>query len=100
MCLLALLFDEPAYGYEITRRMAEHGVEVRDGSIYPLLARLERARLVATEMRPSSSGPPRKYYSTTKAGATRLATWTAEWRETADAVDRLTGASRGIHARG
>jgi PadR family transcriptional regulator, regulatory protein PadR len=99
MCLLALLEDEPAYGYEVTRRLAARGLEVRDGSVYPLLARLERARLVAIDKVPSPSGPPRKYYRTTPAGASRLADWAAEWRQAADAVDGLVkGAKRSAHA--
>ena len=98
MCLLAMLREEPAYGYEIVRRLADWGLEVRDGSVYPLLARLERSRLVTAEKVASSSGPPRKYYRATRLGEKRLAVWAAEWRETAAAVDGLlTNAGRGAH---
>ena len=43
LCLLAVLEDEPAYGYEMTKRLRERGLSiVGEGSIYPLLGRLER----------------------------------------------------------
>jgi PadR family transcriptional regulator len=100
MCLLALLTEEPAYGYEITKRLAERGLEVRDGSVYPLLARLERARLVTSAKVESAAGPPRKYYRTTRVGASRLAAWSADWEETAAAVNGLVaGLERGAHVR-
>ena len=63
LCLLAVVVDEPAYGYEMTRRLRERGLStVGEGSIYPLLGRLERDGLVATHRAASDGGPPRKYY--------------------------------------
>jgi PadR family transcriptional regulator len=91
LCLLALLQDQPVYGYELTERLADRGLPVAAGSTYPLLARLEKAGLVATEVRPSSSGPPRKYYTLTAAGRTALEIGRDEWLSIAGAVGTLLG---------
>lgn len=80
LCLLAVLSRETLYGYEMTRRLAEAGLDaVAEGSIYPALARLERADLVKAQTRSGSAGPPRKYYSLTVAGRRTLAQRSADW---------------------
>src|SRR5947208_11224520 len=92
LCLLAVVVDEPAYGYEMTRRLRERGLSiVGEGSIYPLLARLEREGLVETERVASNGGPPRKYYRPSRDGQRALAEGTAEWRAARDALDALLG---------
>ena len=64
LCLLAVMGDGPAYGYEMTKRLRARGLSiVGEGSIYPLLGRLERDGLVETRRAASNGGPPRKYYS-------------------------------------
>ena len=92
LCLLAVIMDEPAYGYEMTRRLRERGLStVGEGSIYPLLGRLERDGLVATHRAASDGGPPRKYYRASRVdgarsprecgrGATSAARSTRFWR--------------------
>jgi PadR family transcriptional regulator PadR len=88
-CLLAVMRDEPAYGYEMTRRLAARGLTVAEGSIYPLLGRLERDGLVTTFRRAGEGGPPRRYYGITPAGSARLEEWSTEWRATRAAVDAV-----------
>ena len=88
LCLLAVLNDEPAYGYEMTKRLRARGLSnVGEGSIYPLLGRLEREGLVDTYRAASNGGPPRKYYRLTDDGRHALAAGTSEWRAARDAVD-------------
>lgn len=89
ICLLALLSEQPVYGYELTERLAERDLLVAGGSSYPLLARLEKAGLVESESRRSESGPPRKYYSLTDDGRKALAEGTAEWFTVAKSVAAL-----------
>ncbi|GAB2649872.1 PadR family transcriptional regulator [Prescottella soli] len=89
ICLLALLREQPVYGYELTERLAERDLLVAGGSSYPLLARLEKAGLVESESRRSESGPPRKYYSLSDAGRKALAEGTAEWSTVAKSVTAL-----------
>lgn len=89
LCLLALLRERPVYGYELTERLAEQGLPVSGGSAYPLLARLEKAGLVVSEKMPSSTGPPRKYYSLSKAGIETLECGTEEWIAVSTSVTSL-----------
>jgi PadR family transcriptional regulator, regulatory protein PadR len=92
LCLLAVMQDEPAYGYEMTKRLRERGLAiVGEGSIYPLLGRLEREGLVETTRVASNGGPPRKYYSASPAGKRLLAAGVAEWQGARDAVDAVLG---------
>ena len=80
LCLLAVVEEEPAYGYEMTRRLRARGLSiVGEGSIYPLLGRLERDGLVNTYRAASNGGPPRKYYSLTEAGKAQLAALDEYW---------------------
>ena len=74
LCLLAVMQEGPAYGYEMTKRLRARGLSiVGEGSIYPLLGRLEREGLVATHREASDGGPPRKYYSASPSGRRALA---------------------------
>jgi PadR family transcriptional regulator PadR len=89
LCVLSLLQDRPVYGYEISQRLAEQGLTMAGGSTYPLLARLEKAGLVSTQMLPSESGPPRKYYSMTTGGRQALQEGRIEWRSVSTAISGL-----------
>jgi PadR family transcriptional regulator PadR len=90
LCLLAVMEDGPAYGYEMTKRLRARGLSVvGEGSIYPLLGRLERDGLVETYRAASDGGPPRKYYRPSSAGRAALALGVSEWRASRDAVDAV-----------
>lgn len=94
VCLLAVIAAEPAYGYEMTKRLAARGLTaVGEGSIYPVLGRLERDGLVETFRQASNGGPPRKYYRLTQRGLIALETWSDEWRTTRVGVDAVIGAA-------
>ena len=90
LCLLAVIDEAPAYGYEMTRRLRSRGLSiVGEGSIYPLLGRLERDGLVETYRAASEGGPPRKYYRTSRLGHRTLVAGVSEWRAARDAVDSV-----------
>jgi PadR family transcriptional regulator PadR len=90
LCLLAVMDEGPAYGYEMTRRLRDRGLGiVGEGSIYPLLGRLEREGLVETYRAASNGGPQRKYYRPSSAGRVALAMGVSEWRATRNAVDAV-----------
>jgi PadR family transcriptional regulator PadR len=92
LCLLAVMEDGPAYGYEMTKRLRARGLSiVGEGSIYPLLGRLEREGLVETYRAASNGGPPRKYYRASSAGQSALAAGVSEWRAARDALDAVLG---------
>lgn len=91
LCLLASLQDRPVYGYELSQRMGRSGLQMSAGSTYPLLARLEKAGAVSTQVRPSDSGPPRKYYSLTERGRELLNEGRVEWSSISQAVSSVLG---------
>lgn len=90
MCLLALISQEPRYGYEMTQKLRDRGLDlVSEGSIYPLLSRLSKAGLVETFLEGSSGGPQRKYYRLSREGRRRLTRWRREWETLAAGVDAV-----------
>jgi PadR family transcriptional regulator, regulatory protein PadR len=92
LCLLAVMGEGPAYGYEMTKRLGARGLSiVGEGSIYPLLGRLERDGLVDTHRAASNGGPPRKYYKLSRQGQSALTSGIGEWEATRDAVDTVLG---------
>jgi PadR family transcriptional regulator PadR len=92
LCLLAVMGDGSAYGYEMTKRLRARGLStVGEGSIYPVLGRLERDGLVVTHRAASNGGPPRKYYSLSPEGERALEAGVNEWRVARDAVDGALG---------
>ena len=97
MCLLAIIAEEPSYGYEMARKLEDRGLTlVGEGSIYPLLSRLQRDRLVETFTKDSPGGPPRKYYRIAGEGRRRLKGWIGEWKDLTSAVDSIIdGGNRG-----
>lgn len=92
MCLLALISEEPSYGYEMVNKLRSRGLElVSEGSIYPLLGRLQKSGYIDGYFVESSSGPPRKYYRIEPAGASQLTSWSAEWTRLSHGVDAVLG---------
>jgi PadR family transcriptional regulator PadR len=92
LCLLAVMDEGPAYGYEMTKRLRAQGLSiVGEGSIYPALGRLEREGLVETYRESSNGGPPRKYYRPSEKGRDALAAGVSEWRAARDALDSVLG---------
>ena len=90
LCVLALLARGESYAYEIASALAA-GVGMGEGTIYPLMRRMQDDRLVETRLAESNSGPPRKYYRLTPAGRAAFAAQKREWRMFTDAVNKLLG---------
>ncbi len=90
LCVLALLSRQDSYAYEIASRLAE-AIGMGEGTIYPLMRRMQSDGLVETYLVESSSGPPRKYYRLTEAGKRSLATQTQAWRAFSSAVENIVG---------
>ena len=88
LCVLALLSRGDSYAYEIASKLSL-AVDMGEGTIYPLMRRMQSEGLVETYLEESPSGPPRKYYRITDAGTDRLAAQVAEWRSFTAAVDGL-----------
>jgi len=90
MCVLALLSKSDNYAYDIASRMAE-AVGMGEGTIYPLMRRMQNDGLVSTYLMESASGPPRKYYKITRTGMTALKAQTADWNEFETSVRKILG---------
>jgi PadR family transcriptional regulator, regulatory protein PadR len=67
------------YGYSLRQALAQRGMPIEEGTLYPLLRRLEGQVLLASEWR-IEDGPPRRYYRLNDAGEALLAELTATWR--------------------
>ena len=92
LIVLHLLESGEAYGYEIVTKVTTRSngaLGVTDGTLYPVLYRLERAGFVAVRWDTPERGVPRKYYRLTKSGREELARLTHEWRAFADAMAML-----------
>ena len=79
-CVLEIISRNETYGYEITRRLNALGfTDVVDGTVYTILIRLERSKLVEVTQRPSDLGPPRKFFSLNDAGREELRKFWEKW---------------------
>ncbi|OZS77528.1 PadR family transcriptional regulator [Tetzosporium hominis] len=89
-CVLAVIEKQTVYGYELSRKLQESGLpDVPEGTIYPVLLRLQKQGWIVSEMRPSESGPNRKYYSITPQGGQALALIRNEWALLSVPLERL-----------
>lgn len=85
----------PMYGYQITKEIeaAAGGTGgkrlFRQGALYPVLRSMEKSGILSSEIEPSVSGPPRRYYSITEEGGTILEDWRGTWKTTRDLVDEI-----------
>jgi PadR family transcriptional regulator len=69
LAVMAVLYRDRHYGYSLVRVLTEDGtISLKEGTIYPILARLDRDGLVRSEWVESDQGPPRKYYALSPAG--------------------------------
>jgi len=93
LCVLALLSRGDAYGYEIAGRLAK-GIEMGEGTIYPLMRRMQADGLVETYLVESSAGPSRKYYKLTAVGHASFAAQKTEWSAFSTAVNEILGGAQ------
>ncbi len=104
LVLLRLLADEPTYGYELLKRLRGRSggtFHLKEGTLYPVLYRLEDAALIVPEWTPPEAaspggqraprGMPRKVYQLTEAGRERLAELETAWTSFKASVDAVLG---------
>lgn len=96
LCLLALLAKEEKYGFQILRELREKSdgfFDLKEGTLYPALRRLEERGFVESRWQEPDSGMPRKYYRLTARGRVALSEALAVWdRMTSGAARVLRGA--------
>jgi PadR family transcriptional regulator, regulatory protein PadR len=76
------------YGYSLRQTLAEQGMPIEEGTLYPLLRRLEEQGLLASDWR-LEEGPPRRYYKLNAKGARLFEELTANWRGLVATMDSL-----------
>ena len=91
-CLSQL--NEPSYGYELQQRLAARGMEIEQGTLYPLLRRLEEQGLLGEEWIVEGSRP-RKYYRLTDAGKRARAELEDQWNAMSAVLNALLAPSHG-----
>lgn len=88
--ILEIIGRETTYGYEITQQLRSLGFEdVVEGTVYTVLVRLEKNKLVSIERKPSEIGPPRKFYSLTDLGYEELGAFWAKWEFVSSKINQL-----------
>ncbi len=89
-CVLEIINHEETYGYEITRRLNALGFsDVVDGTVYTILVRLEKNKLVEITNKLSDKGPPRKFYTLNDAGVEELQRFWDKWEFVASKINEL-----------
>lgn len=93
-CVLEVISRKPTYGYEITQQLRKLGfTDVVEGTVYTILIRLERNKLVDIEKKPSEVGPPRKFYSLNLAGQKELKAFWDKWDFVSSKINELRSTS-------
>ncbi|MDJ0652535.1 MAG: PadR family transcriptional regulator [Xanthomonadales bacterium] len=82
------------HGYSLIRKLTELGLEVEQGTLYPLLRRLDEQGLLDSEWNVEGSRP-RKYYTISAEGADALECLSAAWRQLAQSMSALLDESPG-----
>lgn len=86
-CILKIISLKETYGYEIMLKLSAYGFEdISEGTIYPLLVRLEKKGLISAEFKPSPLGPSRKYYVLTTIGLEALDSFKTYWDNISNTV--------------
>ncbi|MFD0960009.1 PadR family transcriptional regulator [Paenibacillus chungangensis] len=94
-CVLEMISRKETYGYEITRQLNALGfTDVVDGTVYTILVRLEKNKLVETTKKPSDMGPPRKFFTLNDAGREELQRFWEKWEFISTKMNELKERSK------
>lgn len=89
-CVLEIISRKETYGYEITRQLNNLGfADIVEGTVYTILMRLEKNKLVDMEKKPSDIGPPRKFYKLNNAGLEELKRIWEKWEFVSEKIKEL-----------
>ncbi len=92
MILLQLISERQMYGYELASTLEKKAgslFRIQEGTLYPILYRLEKAGYIESRWETLDRGVPRKYYQLTGSGGKYLQARIAEWREFSAAVSKV-----------
>ncbi|TYA10068.1 PadR family transcriptional regulator [Paenibacillus faecis] len=89
-CVLEIISRNETYGYEITRQLNALGFkDVVEGTVYTILIRLEKNKLVEVTKKPSDMGPPRKFFALNEAGSEELRRFWEKWEFVSSKINEL-----------
>lgn len=89
-CLLAIIKNKEVYGYELAEKLGSYGFKsFSEGTIYPLLMRMQKEELVTSTLRKSTAGPRRKYYRLTPKGELELKKFIERWDNLQENVNNV-----------
>ena len=88
-CILSIIRRGEAYPSDIVEEMKSSGLQILEGTLYPLLTRLKNAEMLTYRWVESNSGPPRKYFSLTPKGEAFYKELEQTWQELANGVNAL-----------
>ena len=88
LCVLAVLDKKDCYGYELVNEISKN-IEISEGTIYPILRRLNQEGYFTTYLQESQEGPPRKYYRLTNLGKSIKEDLLKEWNELVIGVNNI-----------
>lgn len=89
-CVLEIISRGETYGYEITRQLKTLGfTDIVDGTVYTILVRLEKNKLVEITKKPSDMGPPRKFFALNAAGRKELEMFWEKWEFVSSKINEL-----------
>jgi PadR family transcriptional regulator PadR len=87
VAIMNLLRHGSCHGYDMVRQLKKiQGLKMREGNIYPILARLEQDALIESYTESSNDGPPRKYFKITPAGAEILDLMNLHWEQMIESI--------------
>ena len=90
LCVINVLNDAESYGYEIVLQLKDLEVmDVTESTVYPILSRLRSEGYLKVRSEPSSSGPPRRYFSLTRLGKQRLEQMNGYWDLVNESINSL-----------
>ena len=93
--ILNLLQHGQRHGYEMVQTLRRSdGLKIREGNIYPILARLQTDGLVTSFPQASPDGPPRRYFKLTELGQKTLADMNAHWDRV---IESIRSIRKGVH---
>ncbi|MFC3802346.1 PadR family transcriptional regulator [Cohnella sp. GCM10012308] len=89
-CVLEIISRNETYGYEITRQLNALGfADVVEGTVYTILIRLEKNKLVEITKKPSELGPPRKFFAINDDGRAELRKFWEKWEFVSSKMNEL-----------
>jgi PadR family transcriptional regulator, regulatory protein PadR len=96
LAVLATIAQGETYGYRIVEQLQKlEGLQFTESTVYPVLTRLARERLLATRAEPSPAGPLRRYYRLTSSGEQRLGQMAESWKSVATSLSGLLDPDQG-----